>query len=388
MKAKTLVILLVILVLLAVAGGLLIRSQDANSPSGEMGRVLFEGLPVNDIAAIVVETPTEAASLKKRADFWIVEERFGYPADFSKLSDFVRRLRDIKVGRQFEAGKDVVSRLALRGPDDAEAQKGEKGTRIRMMDAEAKPLLDVVLGKTRTADPEKGPPDGQYLRIAGQPQIYLIDQILSSFEVGPSQWLKKRPVEVDASEIRKIACLGPDGATVRYAIKRPEKGKDFVWVAPPTDQKMKTSSVNRLASALSSLRIEDVKPVSESPGLEKEDVSARLDYTLFDGRVYHVYPAGSCSATVPCRIRLEVARESPAEAAVGDASSAQTQEAGSVKTRAGGSAPPLELTRENEHLKPWIFIIPQWQHQAFLTDFEELLEKEPENKASKKRAVK
>ncbi|MCD6306303.1 MAG: DUF4340 domain-containing protein [Deltaproteobacteria bacterium] len=373
MKAKTLVILLVILVVLAVAGGLVIRSQDAKTPSGEMGRALFKGLPINDIAAVVIDTPTETASLKKTADFWIVEERFGYPADFSKLSDFVRRLREVKVGRQFEAAIEVTNRLALRAPDDAEARSGEKGTRIRMMDAEAKPLLDVVLGKTRIADPGKGPPDGQYLMVTGQPRIYLIDQIFSSFEVGPSQWLKKRPVQVDASEIRRIVCLEPDGATVRYAVKRPEKGKDFVWVTPLTDQKIKISSVNRLANALSSLSIEDVKPVSESPDFEKENVSARLDYTLFDGRVYHVYPARSCSPTVPCRIRLQVTHEPRTEETAGDAS-AQTRDA-SAKTGAGESAPAVGETRENEHLKPWVFIIPEWQHQAFLTNFEDLVEK-------------
>jgi hypothetical protein len=333
MKPKTLVILLVILGVLAGAGALLIHSRDAHSPSGEMGAYLFDKLPVNDIASIVIETPTTAVSLKKTGDSWIVEERFGYPADFSKLSDLVRTLREVKIGRKFDASDKVLKRLAMESPDDAGARTEEKGTRVRMTDSEGKSLLDMVLGKTRTRDRQKGPPDGQYVMVSDAPEIYLIDKILSSFESGPAEWLEKSPVQVNAGEIRKIACLGPDATTVNYAVERSARGKDFKWVSPPTDRNIKKSSLNRLSNALSSLKINDVEPASVASESIKGDGSVRLVYTLFDGRVYRVHTGKPCSATVPCRIRLEVGYEAPD---TGRRSGSPDRREGGCRGREGG----------------------------------------------------
>jgi hypothetical protein len=378
MKPKTLVILLVILGVFAGAGALLIHSQGEHAPSGKMGAYLFEKLPVNDITSIVIETPTTAVSLKKTADSWIVEERSGYPADFSKLSDFVRTLREVKVGRKFDVSDKVLKRLAMKSPDTADAREEEKGTRIRMTDSEGKALLDIILGKTRTRDPQKGPPDGQYVMLSDAPDIYLIDKILSSFESGAAEWLEKSPVQVDAGEIREIICLETDAATANYTVERPAKGKDFKWVSPPTDRNIKKSSLNRLSNALSSLKIEDVEPASDASKSVEGDDAVRLDYTLFDGRVYRVHTQKTCSATVPCRIRLEVDYEPPITQTPGADQGAQPEEKASAGAENEASTAAVEATEENKRLKPWIFTIPEWQHQALFTDPEQLLEKEVE----------
>jgi len=378
MKPKTLVILLVILVVLAGAGALLIHSRDTRSSSGEMGAYLLEQLPVNDIASIVIKTPTSAVSLKKAADSWIVEERFSYPADFAKLSEFVRTLKEVKVGRKFDASDKVLKRLSIRSPDDADALDEEKGTRVRMTDSKGNSLLDMVLGKTRAKDPQKGPPDGQYVRVGEAPEIYLIDRILSSFEGGPAEWLEKSPVQFEAKDIRKIVCLGPGGTSVRYAFERPAKGKDLKLIEPTGDQKIKTSSLNRLANALSSLNITDVETSAAPVEALRTDSSVRLDYTLFDGRVYQVYTGKACSATEPCRIRLEAGFKSP-EPVTSEAdrpAEGSEKAPGDVKNEETNGA--VEATEENGRLKPWVFTIPEWQHQAFFTSLDQLLDKEVE----------
>jgi hypothetical protein len=379
MKPKTLVILLVILAVLAGAGTLLIHSRDMRSPSGEMGAYLLEQLPVNNIASIVIETPTSAVSLKRAADSWIVKERFGYPADFSKLSDFVRTLKEAKVGRKFNAPEKVLKRLSMKSPDDPDVLKEEKGTRVRMTDSKGKSLLDMVLGKTRAKDQQKGPPDGQYVMVGDAPEIYLIDKILSSFESGPAEWLEKGPVQVDAGEIRKITCLGPGETPVRYVFERPARGKDFGLIEPTTDRNIKKSSLNRLSNALSSLKIADVEPSSASPKSTAADASVRLDYTLFDGRVYHVYTGKACSGTVPCRIRIEVGYDPPGPAGpVETGQAAETKDKASAGAKSEEATAVVKGTEENERLKPWVFTIPEWQHHAFFIDLEQLLEKKAE----------
>jgi len=378
MKPKTLVILLVVLAVLAGAGTLLIRSGDMRSPSGEMGAYLLEDLPVNDIASIIIKTPTSTVSLTRADHSWIVEERFGYPADFSKLSDFVRTLKEAKVGRKFSASDPVLQRLSIKSPEDGDAPEEETGTHVRMTNSEGKALLDMVLGKTRSKDPQKGPPDGQYVMLGDASEIYLIDKILSSFESGPADWLEKSPIRVDAGEIRKIACLGPGSPSVRYAFERPARGKDFVLTDPSTDKTIKKSSLNRLANALSSLKITDVDPSSASSEPIAKGASVRLDYTLFDGRVYGVAVGEECSPTVPCRIRIEVGYypSGPAEAN----GRAETEAVPSPEAKSEEAKGVAEAREENERLKPWVFTIPEWQYQAFFTDLEQMLEKETEKK--------
>jgi len=387
MKPKTLVILLVILGVLVGAGVLLMHSRNVNSPSEAMGALLFEGLPVNDIASIVIQTPTDAVSLKKGADSWIVGERFGYPADFPRISDLVRTLREAKTGRKFDASDEVVKRLALKSPDDAAAQQEEKGSRIRMADAKGKALVDMVLGNTWTPAPEKGPPEGQYVMLGGGSHpVYLIDKILSSYAIGPAKWLEKSPVQVDAAEIQKIVCLGPDETTVRYTVERPAKGKDLEWAGAPTDRSINRASLNRLAGALSSLQIEDVEPASADSAAVRQDASGRLDYTLFDGRIYRVVLGKTCSTSAPCQICLEVASETPQSQAQGPGSGGQADQkasgAGEKEEKAQTSMPADEVTKENNRLKAWVFTIPEWQYQAFVTAPEQLFEAKAEKKVA------
>jgi len=104
---------------------------------------------------------------------------------------------------------------------------------------------------------------------------------------------------------KKISCTGPDG-TLRYTFERPEKGKDFALVSSPAKRAIKQSALNRLAGALTGLEIEDVADPSSTPESLSKGISPRLDYTLFDGITYHVYPGLTCSPGIPCYLRLQV----------------------------------------------------------------------------------
>ncbi|MBU1903136.1 MAG: DUF4340 domain-containing protein [Proteobacteria bacterium] len=387
MKTKTLIILLIILGVFAGAGALVIHLRDIPSPSGEMGAYLLEQLPANEVVSIVIERPTESVSLTRKENSWVVEERFGYPADFSKISDFVKTLKQVKVGRKFASSEKILKRLSLKSPGDTGAPEEERGTGIRMKDKEGKPILGMILGKTRTGGNERKAPDGQYVMLSKGPEVYLIDKILSSFEVGPSAWLEKSPVKVDDKEIRKISCMGPGGKAAVYTFERPGRGKDFELTAPSTDRKVKKTSLNRVSNALSSLQIGDVENPSTPPESIQKGISPRLDYYLFDGRVYRVYPGNACSAAAPCYLKLEVGYQKP-----GPAKKEKDDTAASEKKEPAAETPQEDLAaeaaRQNDRLTPWVYTIPEWQHKAFITAFDQLLEKEDEKDKAAKAPVK
>ena len=375
MKIKTLVILLIVLGVLAAAGTLIIYLQSSSSPSGEMGTYLLEQLPANEVASITIETPTHTVSLTKKGDLWVVEELFGYPADFPKISGFVRTLKQVKVGRKFEPSEKILKRLSLKSPGDSKTPKDERGSWIRMKDKEGKPVLGILLGKTRMK--EKKMPDGQYVILSKGPEIYLIDTILASFETGPSEWLEKSPVKVDTKEIQSISCMGPGGKLVRYKFERAGKDKDLELIDPSTNQKIKKSSLNRLSKALSSLQIEDVANPSAPPKSIQEETSPLLKYHLFNGLTYNVYPGKACAETMPCYLKIGVDYQKP-----GPVKGEKVPPASS-----GKKAPPEEKNQEelaavakeqNTRVSPWVYVIPEWQHNAFFTSLDMLLEKKVE----------
>jgi hypothetical protein len=366
MKIKTFIILVIVLGLLVGAGAFVMHLKTPSAPTIAMGSPLVDELPVNDIVTIAIDGVASPVTLTNKGKGWVVEERFDYPADFSRIIEFVRTLKDAKVGRMFVATDADLKRLSLKSPDEKGVSDADRATRVRMRDKKGEILLELLVGDTRTRG-ERKLPDGQFVALENKPNVYLIDKTLTAYLSGPSDWLAKSPVKVESEAVREIRCLGPDGKTVRFAFKRPAEGKPFELVMPKTDKKIKTPSLNRLAGALSSLDISDVTDPSKRPEGVMAGVSPVLVYTLFNGMSYRVYPGGRCSATTPCYVRFEVSyappkAEKPKET---DKKSAQ---------KPGPDVLEKEAKAENERVSPWVFAIPEWQHKAFMTDAEKLLE--------------
>ena len=102
-------------------------------------------------------------------------------------------------------------------------------------------------------------------------------------------------------------------------------------------------------------------------------------FTGFDGMSYAVYPGKECSAGDPCYLKVVVSFDGGAkEAKVDDQDSKDKAKASdSPKDRKALTDEAREL---NQKLAPWVFVIPKWQHEAFMTQLSELLEKETEKK--------
>ncbi len=103
-------------------------------------------------------------------------------------------------------------------------------------------------------------PDGQYVMLEGNKNIYLVDKIFTSFETGHSSWLAKNPVQINGGDVAKISCEGPDGEGLRYVFERNAKGGELKLTVPISGQNVDRASLNRLSGALSSLQIEDIRP--------------------------------------------------------------------------------------------------------------------------------
>ena len=372
MKVKTLLILLIFLAVLVGIGLFTLTGKGPDKGERVLGTHLLKDLPANDIATVnIVEKEGEGVHLRKMAGQWVVENRFGYPADFSKLSDLVRKLVNAKVGRTFQATQGALKRLELLDPEKGEGKDEEKGTRLTFQDSKGKILAQLVIGKAMKGGQGGMFPEGHYLRLNDQENISLVDKQFEGLEKSPSGWLKKDLIDVESGDISEITCFAEDGKRIVYAFKRPEKGKDLEPVTLPPGRKIRKSAVNRLAGAVSSLNMEDVA----DPELDLQSVglspSAKVEYRLFNGMVYNLYPGKKCKGSDKCYLRIEVEYEKP----VGGVAAVSKKKEQKEKKDPAEKAKAL-----NQKLGKWTYIIPQWKHEALVMDLESLLEKKEKKK--------
>jgi hypothetical protein len=391
MRIKTFLPLLVILAILAVAGVFLVREQPPQRDGASLGTQLLEDLPVNAVAAIEIRGPEgDAVSLGKKQDQWVVKDRYDYPADFAKIADFVRALQQMKVGSRFEVSEATLKRLKLRDPQAKYVPDDEKGILVELKDDVGELLASLVIGNRRNSDQDGGPPRGQYIRLAPEEMVYLVDKVVDSYLRKPEDWLAKLLVDVEGDAVQGVVREGLDEEGFLFRVERRGEGADLELLDPPLGKKIKPFSLDTLASALQTLRLEDVvdpKATLESLGIE---LQARLEYRTFDGMIYRVFPGRSKTDSERFYLRLEVGYEEPpkeieetaAEEPETDKDEAKEQEEPQKKTP---EEMALEAKELDERLGAWTYEISEWKHGDLMTELEEFFEEPKKDEDEKEK---
>jgi len=128
--------------------------------------------------------------------------------------------------------------------------------------------------------------------------------------------------------------------------------------------------------------MENVINPSAMAGFDNRNTYTLFEYHLFNGIVYRVYTSSRCSEDEGCYLKIEADYQKPVnvkdEKAKGDKS--MGQEDSQEKT-------PQEYAFEakslHARLSPWIYKVSKWQHNAFITDLDQFLEKPKTNQKEK-----
>jgi len=396
MKAKTFTLLLVACGVLGVAAYLLIGTGKKEEQQSRLGEKVYTTLPVNEIVSIHIKAAEESVDLKKE-NIWGVENRYNYPADFGKIRDFVDKIAKMKIGREFSASPKTLDRLGLNPPDKKETVADQKGVRITFQAKDNKIIADLLVGKAREADSGYG---GHYIKPAGSSIVYLVDENLRYMEKQPNRWLKKELLDIKAADIKKVICRNPENENPVYTLVRPEKGKDAELMDPDKQETIDTSKINSVLGVLTSMSIEDVA----DPKAEKADTGmeqpACLEYHLFDGTVYKIYPGKPVSGeTDKYYARTEASYQMPpAPEADVEADSAEKEkekpelpipvDPASKKGENKDEKPappeptPEELSAKadqlNEKISTWTYVLLKWKFDNLIIDKTQFYKKKEE----------
>ncbi len=278
--------LLILVVLVALVGGLAIVTSNRNKTSWESAEkpvsgTILKDFPLNDVTEILIKDKDASLTLVKKDERWTVKERNHYPANFGEISEFLKKVWDLKPAQQPKVGESQLGRLELLEPG-----KGDKsGTLVEFKGTGGKALGALILGKKhmREGNAQFGGgsfPDGRYLMIPGKlDSIALVSESFNDIEPKPTSWLAKEFFKVEKLKAVSVKTEGKEA----WDLAREMEGGEWKLAGLKAEEKLETSATGAFNFLLSSASFNDV--VTGVPELTNA-VKATLD--TFDGFKYEL----------------------------------------------------------------------------------------------------
>ena len=295
MNLKQLGILFVLVVVLGGAGLVLHRNQNASWKVGdaETGKKLLGDFPVNEVTHISIRQGTNELNLVRKDDLWRVRERNDYPANFSKISEFLLKARDLKVVQSERVVPSQLTRLQLAAP----GQGTNSALTVEFKGQNDKPLKTLLLGKQHTKKPgrpsqsgedDPGWPDGRYVKTDGSETVAVISDPLESIEPKPDAWLNKDFLRMDRAKTVEVTF---PNATNSWRLTRDAESGGWRLADAKPGEELDSSKAAGVSSPLSSPSFRDVFPGrklegtgANQPTVLRVDTFDQFKYTIRIGQ--------------------------------------------------------------------------------------------------------
>jgi hypothetical protein len=383
MNLKQLGILLTVVIVIGGAAWYFHNRQDRSFGSGspEMGKKLLGNFAFNDVAHIAIKDGTNELNLVKKNDLWRVHERSDYPANFSQISEFLLKARDLKIVQSEDVGPSQLPRMGL-----ASGQGSNAAVVVEFKDQAEKPVRTLLLGKKHLKKPSgpsqfggedsAGYPDGRYVKVGDGPSVALISDPLDNMEPKPDEWLNK-----DFFRIEKAKTIEVDFpvATNSWKLTRDTETADWKLADAKKGEELDSSKVSGVSSPFSSPNFSDVKPgrnLNESgtnrPTTVKISTFDNFDYTITLG----------AKTNDDYLTTVAVAAQLPKQRTPGKNEKAEDK-ARLDKEFADAQQKLADKLKQEQDYEHWTYSVPSWVVDPVLKQRGELLaEKKEEPKTT------
>ena len=369
---------LVVLLGLVLGGlGLWMSRRDAatyQTTGPGLGQKLLPEFPIYDGALIRIQQGTNELSIVRDQETWKVKERYQYPANFTEVGDFLRKLWDLKVVQSEPIGESQLARLQLLEPGPGT----NTATKVTFQDASGKTLNTLLLGKShqRRSDDAASPfgggyADGRWLLVPaaqGPKTAALVSESFSQIEPKPDRWLNKDFFKVE--KIKSVEVTHAQ-ATNSWRIYRETEGGELKLADPKLDEKLDTSKASPVGNVLSWPSFVDVV----APDLKPEDTGLNAPTVAkietFDGFQYTAR-IGNKTTNDNYHFQIQVAanlvkeRAAPADEKPEDKERLDKE----FKEKLGKQE---EKLKQEKSYEPWTFLLSKYSIDALLKDRKDLL---------------
>jgi hypothetical protein len=293
---------LILLVALLVIGGasLAVLCQRSSSWTGKGsgdGRVLGK-FDLNAVTRVVIHNADASLTLAKKNDAWVVRERDDYPADFSRVGEFIQGLWQLKPVQEVKAGALQLPRLDLVTPAKGEAHSA---TLVELQDKDSKPLAALLVGKkfmkkSPMFPDDEGMPAGRYVLPVGKSEVSLVSNRLEAADVKPAAWLDKTFLRIDRIQSVTVA----SGSTTLKFFRDSDTAGDWKLDGLKAEEKLDTAKLPSFISMFNAPTFADVKAANAS----RDGFASTATVTTFDGFTYTLRFGPAEGENVPLAIAV------------------------------------------------------------------------------------
>lgn len=392
MNRKQLFILLVLVIVLGGAGLLLFKKDAASwqPVHGAAGQKLLPDFPVNDITSVFIKQGTNELNLVKKDDLWRVRERADYPANYSQISEFLLKARDLKIVQSEQVGASQLGRLELLPP----APATNTATLVEFRDKGDKVVKALLLGKKQMkSSPQRSPMDdmgdagggwavGRFVMLVGAGgSVAVISDPLESMAPKPDQWINKDFFKVEKAKSVVVTFAEP---TNSWSLTRETETGDWKLADAKAEEKLDNSKASTATSGLGYPSFADVLTADTAPasvGLDKPTVAT---IQTFDGFTYTVKVGAKTNDNY--HMTVAVSADFPKERTPGkdEKPEDKTKLDKEFKDKTTKLAEKLE---QEKKLEGWVYRVSSWTLDSLLKHRAELfVEKKEEPKKDDKPA--
>lgn len=240
-------LILAVLAVVAVIGALMTATDDSATEQAAAGQRLFPGLMdrVNEVEAVVLQTPVGPFTLQRAESGWTLPERGGWSARGDKVRALLLGLAQAETLEPKTAKPENYAALGVGDPG-----KGE-GVGLEALDGSGQRLASLIVGNTKMSS---GLPVGRYVRKADEAQSWLARADLPLGD-GPGDWMEDAILHVKTKDVVRVTLTHPDGETWT-GTREPADAKHLGVPGVELDSRF---VVDDVAGVLSDLTLDDVR---------------------------------------------------------------------------------------------------------------------------------
>ena len=376
----------ILLALVVIVGGIGLslnsrRAQSWQQSSTGGGQKLLGKFQVNDVALVSIKATNAELTLLKKDDTWRVKDRQDYPANFSTLTEFLRKAADLKVVQSEKIGASQLERMELVQP----GKGAGAGTLIELKDKDGKPLRSLLLGKKQMKKAEsnspfggEGWPAGRWImNLADPTTVALVSDPFSEAEPKAEQWLDKDFFKVE--RVRAISVTHTN-ATNSWKLTRETEGGEWKLADAKKDEVLDANKASALGSPLASPSFNDIVSGDAKPADTGMDQPTVLKLETFDGFTYTV-KVGKKSGEDAVHFTMSVSADLPKERTPGKDEKPEDKDR--LDKEFKEKQPKLaEKLGAEKRFEKFIYLVSKWTVDPLLKERAQLMvEKKEEPKA-------
>jgi hypothetical protein len=358
MSNKKLTILGIVAVLMVLWAVMQSRISNKSGVEPAGPAYLIQGFDPSGVNSIVIGTGEDAFTLKNQRSGFVVADKDNYPAKTSEINSLITKCLEI------QTSEFVTDNPANHEDLEVTEQKARSVVKFMKADPNSSLLTGVVIGKTK----ELG--QGSYVRLlssdtAASNKVYVTPNA-PWFGGGAMNYIDQELIAVKREDIESVTVSSQDGP---YTLRTKQDSQEIILDNIPAGKKLKSSEAQSVFTALTSLRLDDVKKLSSDMAFEKQYMCRLKDSTVYALRIAQEDDKTYVSCVA------EFTDKTPVEKASIDQGGEVESEEELKKKEAKLLARDNAVKFTTKH-KGWVYEITDWKAKNLTKELADLLEDE------------